>query len=688
MYNYLYEFIFYFFIFSLCINTANASEFSAFPLIPRLAISGGTGNNNSQANADAMIPLFGNAHGDVYVDVSGQSGSDKTRFGSLGLGIRQTISSQYLMGAYGFIDRDQAIDNQWLVFNPGVEIMTNYWDGRINGYFPVGSDQHVQGQYFGDQIGLTNREYFKDHSQYDGLYNKETVVGTGVDADVGYTFSNIKYLRIHGGVYYFAMPGSARNIKGEEAGLDVPINKYISLSIDDSNDNVQHNTTTLALKFTVGNNHTHDETSDISHRLLEPIYRHFATLYNSSGIPESSSFIYTGRDHVLEKSHLWFFTQHGGENFDNTNGLNNCTYEHPCNGTSFNQDNINKINVINPGVNFYFNPGEYQLNGRIALNNSQSLYGRNWDYKLPASSQTGLPIFFGGLDLDGGNNHLDSVELLNQDGDQFQGISIKDANDIVINNVSIGQADDKTGFYYPLKLFHAQNIVIENSTINGFGLGGFAIDAEDVRNLVIDHNILNEDGGSGIDFVESNSKIDITHNILNIKNSETGISIEPNSEENSESDIDINDNIFNMTSPRGSIFGIADYTENSVVNLNNNIFNLNSRYMGVGMIVGGSGYKQLINADHNTFNINVTGDSNAEACGIFAYSGTINAEHNTFTLHSTGIATGIQIDSKFSPAVVNIQDNIFNFDAPNTHHEENNGGIINDLGGNQWNNGL
>lgn len=688
MYNYLYEFIFYFFIFSLCINTANASEFSAFPLIPRLTISGGTGNNNSQANADTMIPLFGNAHDDVYVDVSGQSGADKTRFGSLGLGIRQTISSQYLIGAYGFIDHDQTIDNQWLVFNPGVEIMTNYWDGRINGYFPVGSDQHVQGQYFGDQIGLTNREYFKDHSQYDGLYNKETVVGTGVDADLGYTFSNIKYLRIHGGVYYFAMPGSARNIKGEEAGLDVPINKYVSLSIDDSNDNVQHNTTMLELKFTVGNNHTHDETSDISHRLLEPIYRHFATLYNSSGIPESSSFIYTGRDHVLEKSHLWFFTQHGGENFDNTNGLNNCTYEHPCNGASFNQDNINKINVINPGVNFYFNPGKYQLDGRIALNNSQSLYGRNWDYKLPASSQTGLPVFFGGLDLDGGNNHLDSVELLNQDGDQFQGLSIKDANNIVINNVSIGQFNDKTGFDYPLVLARSKNITLENSVLNGFGFGGFVIDAEDTQNFKIENNIINSDGGSGIDFVAFNKQIDVAHNVFNINNSETGISIEPGFEENTLSYMNINHNVFNIAHPQGSVFGIVDYTGNSIVDLSHNEFNLTSRYMGVGMMVGGSGDTKILNADHNIFNINVTGDSSAEAYGIFMYSGAVNAKYNTFNLNSTGMATGIQIYDTGLPAVVNIKDNNFNFDAPIIRHEENNGGIINDLGGNQWNNGL
>jgi hypothetical protein len=676
MTNYFCGFIFAFFILSLCFNTANAN---VLPFVPRLTISGGSGNSSSQGNIDTMIPLFGNNDSDVYADLSGQYGSDQTWFGSLGLGIRQAVNHQYLIGAYGFIDRDQTVDNRWLVFNPGIEVISNQWDGRINAYIPIGPDQRFQGQYFGNQIGLTNKEYFQNHSQYDGLYNKETVIGTGMDADIGYTFSSVKNLRVHGGGYYFIMPGTAQNIKGEEVGLDIPINKTVSLSLEDSNDNIQHHTAMLELKFAIGG---------ISNRLMTPVHRHFATLYNSSSIPQSSSFLYTGRDHVLEKSHIWFFTQQGGENFNDSNNMNNCTYEHPCNSASFNQKNLNDIDHIDSGVNFYLNPGEYQLGERLELNNGQSIYGRTNDYKLAATSQSGLPMLMGGLDLYEGNNHLDSFELLNQNADQTQGISIQNADNISINHVIVGQMDADRGFLQPLVIEKSQQITLQNSVLNSFGNGSFVIDSQDVQDLNINNNIIHSNGSSGIDFVEHNSGIHIDHNVFNINNSETGISIEPGLEDATVSDFHIAHNLFNINHPYGSVFGITDYTGNSVVNLSHNVFNLSSHQMGVGMMIGGSGEAKILNADHNVFNLNVVGDSHAEAYGIFMYSGTVNAEHNAFNLHSTGRATGIQIYDSGLPAVVNIKDNIFDFNAPTVHHEENNGGIINDLGGNQWNNGL
>src|SRR4051812_23801156 len=69
---------------------ADSSNLNLFPLNPRVSLSGGYGNANSEGNLDGMFPLVGNNQGDIYTDVEGQMGSDRNWYGSIGLGGRQT----------------------------------------------------------------------------------------------------------------------------------------------------------------------------------------------------------------------------------------------------------------------------------------------------------------------------------------------------------------------------------------------------------------------------------------------------------------------------------------------------------------------------------------------------------------------------------------------------------------------
>ena len=137
---------------------------------------------------------------------------------------------------------------------------------------------------------------------------------------------------------------------------------------------------------------------------------------------------------MLQRDNIWFFAQNGAT-FDPTQGTQNCTFEHPCGASQFIQTNIDAINGIAPGTNFYASTGTYPATGdavasnapgRTTINDGQNLYGRRLDYKMAAQG-TERPVFSGGFDLPG-NNLINSIVLHNNAGAQTTGINITGGN--------------------------------------------------------------------------------------------------------------------------------------------------------------------------------------------------------------------------------------------------------------------
>jgi hypothetical protein len=659
---------------------ADNSNLNFFPLNPRVTLSGGYGNANSEGDLDGMVPLFGSAQGDVYTDVEGQSGADKSWFGSIGLGGRQAFNDNFILGAYGFVDRTQTVSpfgndaNKWIVFNPGIEAMTPTWDARINGYFPVGPNERVvSGDFFGDQVGKAKYVTFQGHQQFDGLYDEVQGIGTGTDADVGYTFKPFRDLRIHGGGYYFQMPNTT-NMKGGEAGAEMPVNDYVSLAVDDSYDNIQKNSTMLSLKLTLGNIHK-TEIGPVTERLLDPIHRHLGTLYTSSSIPSVSKMTFSGRKGVFERGNIWFFSQNGDSDFNSSLGDSNCTAEHPCNGSSFNQTNANAINNIAPGANFYFNPGNYSLNSlstnaipssSFQLYKGQSMYGRTIDYKLPASQSTGDPIFYGSI-VPQGNNLLDSFEMLNNNGSANVAIDIKNnANNITMNNLQIGELNSQYGYSFPISVNNSQNVLLENSTINAFTFGNSNI------NQTIAFGISNNSG----------SVTTLDNNIFNVKAIGGQFADADGLFQNSTATLIADKNIFNVMASNGvdGVHVAGIYGGNGVIFSENNIFNITANG-GISSAVQG-----IFNAlatttlNNNTFNVGMGEAQFNNEAGILYSGGTLTANGNKFNV-TAGNATNINVYGVFNsgslqdPNIVG-ENNIFNLTAPSLNNIHSGSNLI------------
>ena len=392
--------------------TIGYADVQAVPYHPRL-FGWGSASDNGYLEGDAMVPVFGNQDGFLYIDGDGRYGVHNSWLGSAGLGFRAVHNNHILFGAYAFADRNRTLfsDNFW-VFNPGLEIMSNRWDANVNGYFPLGKREKTTGIFFGDQLGVSTGVHFSGHSEVDNLIALQNQIGTGADAEIGRTFPALGYARLYLGGYYFHLPNTG-NMGGVQGGITMSLTQHVALELNDSYDSLQHNEATIRLRVMLGGI-PKNLPPDVHNRLLDPIERHLGTLENGSGAISTQSLKDTG---ILaaEQNNIWFFTQQSnGTAFDPANGSNNCTFEHPCSGPYFNQTDVNTINGIAPDTVFYFASGpggtSYSIiNGGTALtiNNGQSMYGRTLDFSLPAPA-TGRPLFIGGLNLLGNNTISDA----------------------------------------------------------------------------------------------------------------------------------------------------------------------------------------------------------------------------------------------------------------------------------------
>ncbi|ASQ45041.1 right-handed parallel beta-helix repeat-containing protein [Legionella clemsonensis] len=303
------------------------------------------------------------------------------------------------------------------------------------------------------------------------MINLVEETGNGVDGVIGLTPPDTSYLRLFAGGYHFSFK-EAQDINGIIGGVEMPLNQYFTVSVRDSYDRVQKNTALLTLRLTLGGI-AKSEQPNIHERLLDPIPRHLGTWNTGAGIPTQQAYVNTGVQ-VLTRDNIWFFSSSGAP-FVAANGLSNCTFENKCNSTSFNQLTLDAIDSFSPNANFYLGPATYgtlnsvssmrshttALLSTLSLNEGQSIYGRNGDYKARQNE-----TIIGSLILSG-NDTIDSVTLLNNNGENLAGLIIRGSN-IRITNSKIGQYSNLTGYRSAIEIEGANNVTIESSDVIAF----------------------------------------------------------------------------------------------------------------------------------------------------------------------------------------------------------------------------
>lgn len=377
-----------------------------FNLPPRISVwgSGGTG---TFGESDVMASLWGNSDQSIYGDFTGKYGNNNSWLASFGLGTRHIVFDSAILGAYVFGDYNKTPSaNYFPVVNPGIEVMTNHWDGHVNGYLPVGQQSKL--------IGTTNAIFFSGHAEYANPFDQFENVGPGSDVEVGRTFLSLNRTRVFVGGYYFD-PKNTSNIRGGEGGIEMPFRSWASLGVSDSYDNVFHNTVAVTLRLTFGGL---DKTgpADIEDRMLDLIPRHLGNLRTGDGIPSQKSNVNSGNLFLL-RNNIWFFNPDAGTNFSGFAAANvsqpttvttyqSCTFEHPCIGLT--QTRIDQINGLAPNANFFLSSGTYNnpdVGMGYSFNNGQNVFGRTPGFVFDAAGSA-RPLLNDSLLLNGNNNIL------------------------------------------------------------------------------------------------------------------------------------------------------------------------------------------------------------------------------------------------------------------------------------------
>ena len=264
------------------------------------------------------------------------------------------------------------------------------------------------------------------------------------------------------------------------------------IGVQDNFDTLTRNTAQLTIRFTFGGL-PKEAKREIHDRMLDEIPRHLA-LGTGGGIPTRDEVINItgpgapGGTGVLFRNNIWFFTAQDGSAFVAANGLNNCTVEHPCQGSAFNQTDINFINGIAPKANFYFSPGAYTLQTSLAanpmalvsganqltLNNGQSMFGRTLDYTADATPDN-PEVFIGSIGVTG-NNLLTHFTLTGVGTQQNVGIFGDGVSNVTLQNLIITD-------------YHGQSVDGESHAGAGNQQGGNSGIAQDAYGIRLENSI-------------------------------------------------------------------------------------------------------------------------------------------------------------------------------------------------------
>ncbi|MES2212503.1 MAG: hypothetical protein V4490_05125, partial [Pseudomonadota bacterium] len=357
-----------------------------FPLPGRMLAAAGL-SDTAMFGGDGMLPIMGNEEQFVYLDLLGRHAADSTFLVSPGLGYR-AIRRNVVVGGYLFADYNRtSLHKNFLVLSPGLEVMGLKWDFHLNGYFPTQHSKALGPTDYASNLGYSDNVYFETgtHNQYDHRANPVSVVGNGIDAAIGYSFSKKDVLRSRiyfGGYYYKAPSVYGSSIAGATAGFNNPVNKTLSLRVFNSYDRLNRYRIGAELNVVFGGT-VNTLSKDIHDRQLDPVQRHVGIIATGAGTYDQRTIQRLGNN--LQYSNIYFVTP---------NGTGDGTYGNPAPLT---QEILDDINTTFPDdARLYLQGGgsTYTIDDTyLTPYNGQNFYGRTYDYTSYSSGDDRPTLF-------------------------------------------------------------------------------------------------------------------------------------------------------------------------------------------------------------------------------------------------------------------------------------------------------
>lgn len=196
---------------SLAANAAHAQEAKKWQ--PTIELEGRTNDDRSIAYPKMLIPLAQDSDSMLFTDIRGRLDDQSSQEYNLGLGYRQ-MRGGWIYGGYVFADHLHSANGfDYWQGTAGLEMLTEDWDIRVNGYLPESSENSLGGAPSividgGGNFGISTTNFAERAMP-------------GVDAEVGYRLPiDAVDLRAFGGVYHFAANGF-EDVTGPKARVEL-----------------------------------------------------------------------------------------------------------------------------------------------------------------------------------------------------------------------------------------------------------------------------------------------------------------------------------------------------------------------------------------------------------------------------------------------------------------------------------
>ncbi len=542
---------------ALCSTAAIASESK---WTPTFELEGRVNDDRSLASPKFLIPIMQDETSMFFTDIRTRIDDNNSEEYNVGLGYRQ-MKGGWIYGGYVFADYLSSANNfGYWQGTAGVEMLSEIWDLRINGYLPETEVNSLGGGGGGGLI-------------IDGGGNFGIAGGgtseralPGVDAEVGYKLPIDQIdLRVFGGAYYFDAE-DFESVAGPKARVELTLNEdntnfigngiEFTLGAQYQNDDERENTLTALAQFRVpfGQAENRSKLTPLEKRMTNFIERDVDIVTGSGesggGTTEAATVEINGQS--FTKADL--IVNAGTANIaGDILGAGNSSL------VIF--DGV--LGEIDSAID-YIEPrdGQYLIGAGTMVNVTGNSSGRIFTDAIPGvrpavtSLTTGVfvldseqDVVIKGIDI----NARDAGILLTG-GDTFN---------VLIDDVNIvGRGGPSTNDGIEISLA-ASDITIQNSTITDAGVHGIEI-RNNSTGITLDNITLSDIGNHGIS-ITSNVNADVTSTDITISNT-TGSGVNTNSSNN----IDLDGFTISSTSADAVVINNVDNSS-----FNNFTFNIN-----------------------------------------------------------------------------------------------------------------
>ncbi|MCZ4282408.1 inverse autotransporter beta domain-containing protein [Kiloniella laminariae] len=203
-----------------------------------IEVEGKYGTDRHIGESILFVPLFQNEDSMVFLDLRGKLDNNQSREANVGLGYRQIVNEDWLVGGYGFYDRRHSPEgNDFNQMTFGAEALTENLDLRVNGYLPFGDTTKTSSKF--DSVQLNGSSITMQEGQERAL--------KGFDGEVGHTLPVLSLMpdksdemRVYLGGYHFWEEG-VDNVTGPRVRAEYRMNDvFIEGSRISLNGELQH----------------------------------------------------------------------------------------------------------------------------------------------------------------------------------------------------------------------------------------------------------------------------------------------------------------------------------------------------------------------------------------------------------------------------------------------------------------